>query len=512
MQIPHVSRYRVPLILLGLCTASVDAQQQGPTSALAAGLSLKQTPDATLVKAPLVQTTPPIQWSAGQFPNRPDYSLAALFGSLASVIEINAHSTGNDLIPPLKDFANNPTGELDFATVDRWMGLSISVDNDAQGQAGSLVEQRTQMTTGRTTPGGDLYTYYLDGSKGIDSSLVGGTFLAQSSEQLGFVVGDEDIDALDFGMGVLSYAGSLSEQVTSKFFPRKTEFYFSLSAACVSAVNSNMHIGFPGPVSSANVYHKTWDPALSTWSATSVYASASSLSLDSADDIDALVINGNFPNSSDPNARLIIFSTQPKVGYSQLRVHETALVSNTSVSKTMDLKASNGTGGVVDATQKLGLRDPKDGGGNDSTDDITAGCAVEPGLHVNRVRGHLMGTPIGRLPLPVGSGSPMGISVTVEESGAIAPTLHAQVSGWGSALPIGGEISLYLSVEDQDQPSLGSYFLVASDTRSLGDDVYEFSIDLPIGFGLPRLSVVALYVDALGTSANSWVSQLDVNY
>ena len=141
----------------------------------------------------------PAPWTTTRFGtagnNYPEYTLDAIFGTLASDIELSAFSTGNDLMPPI-----NPDGSLDMT--DLWFGLSVSVTNGSTGSSGSHIER---LVNAGEAPGAEVFTYYAEGSVGLDPTLVHTTTSERSRESLGLPATQPgspgtptEIDGLDF--------------------------------------------------------------------------------------------------------------------------------------------------------------------------------------------------------------------------------------------------------------------------------------------------------------------------
>jgi hypothetical protein len=315
-----MTRLLLPLLVLApLASAQIGGSQpQGLASGLASGMSLEAVNriglETTWVKAPLDQSKPPPAWDPADFPNSPDYSIQGLFGSLAPLVELDAHSTGNDLIAPL-----TASGVPNLEDFDLWLGVVASVTNGALGQQGSFIDERRQATIGRTTPGADLLSFYFEESTGIHPSLLGTTFIEQASEDIGFQ-GDEDVDGLDFALGVLSHSQRIHPTL---LFPFVGSFFFSLEPGCVDAVNNATAGSFALDGSTwveadaATIYEVTWSATTGQWSTRSVYLGPDDLGLDADnDDVDAVAVN--------IGVGTVIFSTQVVPGRSQLQVYDPA--------------------------------------------------------------------------------------------------------------------------------------------------------------------------------------------
>ena len=491
----------VGTLLASVGAAQVSPQvQHGPASALAAGLSLKplspSTLDELLFKAPQQQTAFPPSWEALLFPNVPDYSLTALFGSsIAAVIEIDAHSTGNDFLPPLEKDANGIfTGALDVAASGRWVALTVSVADGAQGLPGSWFESRTQMPAGSDSPASDLVTHYLDESTGLHGSLVGATLLEQPSETLGLAGTDPmgnpyDVDALDFGLAVNAYGSPI---VSTAFFGNPDQYYFSISSECVAAVNANTvppnSFDENGDAADPNtVYYLQWDG--SSWGLPFVCRSAADLQLnDPLDDLDALAV--------DSSSGRIVFSSTLLPGTSQLRILD-------PLGDGCDSSGSGSSPVVLDLKASSGQSLASHTGSNDITDDIDAICLIDPEMGV---LGTLMGTPntVPGSSVP----TPMGISVTATGNSSGSVTMRVQASGWGGLSPGAGTIALYFTTGDPSD--LSTWSSLGTIPRSAAEELVDWTVTLPLGATFPSLYLAALTINAGGGFNLSWASEIAV--
>ena len=382
----------VTAILASADLASAQlASTGGPTRSLAAGISLGDTP----VNTPELLRMKPPQGSGtaapytGGPPNGvPDYSLAAMFPTYASVIRIDAHDSGNGFIPVTSPTSPDPNAP-DLGAAESWLEIVISVDNDAVGLQNSFIARRALVTNGRTTPGADIIGYVMDGSVGIDPDIVGRTVMEQVAERSG-LGGDEDIDAFDFGMGAIHFGQVPNPAV---FFTNDEEFYFSLDPSCIDDVISASPSGFftPGELpNTATIYRITWNG--STWSDPEPYVWDTELDLDGsptgADNVDALAV--------DPVRNTVVYSTQIKTGHSQLKFMALDATSPVGSRVTHLSDLGDGSGGL--ATTRLGS--------NDETDEVDGVCIVDPETDMF---GTFLGTPLAQA-VP---GHELGLSTTL---------------------------------------------------------------------------------------------------
>ena len=219
-----------------------------------------------------------------------------MFPGISGSIEIDAHSTGQAIIPEL----DSAGVFLPNAIAQGWTAVYISVTEDSRGAPGSVLRRRFNQ---RGTAGSDIIGHYLDGGIGLSSSVIGNTFLEMGADNIGLTQ-DDDIDAWDFPMAVRELSPGLSNRVV--FTHNVPEYYFSLTPT-----SANMVAGTTAfPTAHAGViYRVVWNPPTATssggWSLPTVWTANGLLNL-SVDDIDALTVDaGNnrvlFSTPHDPN-------------------------------------------------------------------------------------------------------------------------------------------------------------------------------------------------------------------
>ena len=204
----------------------------GPFSPLANGISLDDSSqmDYVRIKAVGDQTvfpppaqTPPVVVGV---PAVPDYSFTALFGALAPLVEIDAMSTGNDLL-----FVDS-TGQLDVS--QRWAAMTYSVTHD------SPLNDPGNPLTGQTGPGAHMFSHIFSGSQWIFQGLLGQTQVAQSPQNMGLdQAGDviPELDGMDFAVPLITMNQGTSGGL---LFVNEIEFYFSVTRASASQLQSKV--------------------------------------------------------------------------------------------------------------------------------------------------------------------------------------------------------------------------------------------------------------------------------
>ena len=329
-------------------------QQRGPFSALAAGVSQPAGAGELLLKPAGDQTSPPSAWfSLGAFAaNEPDYRLSAMFDD-PTLIEIDAHSTGNALIPPFEE----ATGQLVLQTA--WVGIFVSVTSTAEGVPGSVLRQRKQANG---AVGADIIGHYLEGSVGISPTVVGKTFLEVGGEHVGLNPSRDEIDAWDFPMGVRSFTPTLTRRL---LFTNTEEYYFSLTPSSASqlpafAVDPTSPTGARVDAHPASIYVIYW--GTDSWSEPYEYVSYTDLGFTAEeDDIDGLSVDGIFDR--------MLISTQLTTERSQLLVYEQF--------GGAPVTAHDQDNEPIE--ERLGLRVPTGGMGSvQDVDDIDAICDIDP--------------------------------------------------------------------------------------------------------------------------------------
>ena len=344
-------RYSSSLLIVLSTThaiASAQLETRGPMAAYAAGISLSEVgpfdvlrlkdagdqsgfPYAATAATPFGATQPP------------DFSHAAMFADDFASIEIDAMSTGNDLLP-----VDAVTGVINIG--NRWGAIAASVTRGASGLPGGWVEARASQQLGPGT-GADIISYWIDGSSGIGGQVVGEHFLEQGTEHLGLPPQSE-LDALDFFIPPIR----TSENPDNLLFFATTKFYFSVSSGCVSGLSPTFTS--LGPINGATIFLIEWEEnnGVWRWSDPTVVLTHQQLGLTSQHDVDALAYNDL--------GSTVVFSTVIDANLAGPQP-EQLLVSNGSWSNATLLVDS--TTGVAEKLRIDGLQD-----------DVDALCIFDP--------------------------------------------------------------------------------------------------------------------------------------
>ncbi len=454
-------------------------RQRGFASALPLGMQLAPGSSAAHaglhIKEEGRQLGFPTPWTSANYPNPGggqwvNYSRTSMFGSWAQHMEINGHSSGNAIIPGL-----DHNGVPSVGNTGTWMSVIVSVSNDSLGAPGSLIRRRTQSTLpgsgSRTTPGSDLVGYYYGESHGLPAGLAGSTLIEQVAEGMGLAGTNEDLNALDLGLGV-----NTRNTATSSFllFPTRNQYYFTVSKASVPGINAHASVagqefavnlgGMQVPANAATIYRVTWNG--SSWTTPLEFRTPTDLGLVAGvHDLDALEVSGN----------IVVYSIDKNVpsGYadlpSQLMIRQGESGTNVPRYPLMSNDGTNGaTAEVVDKT-----------GATDDTSNADGVCIIDPeaftfDTHVGIPVAHFNGAP--------GNKASMGLSVVRWTKGtpsSYSSLMIAQVSGWGNAAEAFNTTVKYSYSLDYDPllPGVnGTWHLLGGVYRSKTD----FTVDLPI--------------------------------
>ncbi|MBI1380250.1 MAG: hypothetical protein GC161_04090 [Planctomycetaceae bacterium] len=320
-----------------MATVIPPSQFQGPFAGQAIGVQLSRV--GTEEISPLRIRTPGLTlgelepWTEARFDapddNHCDYSAEALFahwvpqlfsatwepGSPLSQPRLGAMCTGGDLTPPV-----NCQGRMQFLGVDgvHWYTLSFTTSTGSVGLPGSAIRLAVDGPA-PSNPAGWIYTYTSEGSTRIRSELVDTTTVEYTAAQLGDeggVSATREVEALDWGMGMISVTGNAEP---STLQPQRNRFYFSLDQAWINEVFGvtpppmTVLVGSQGTatttaeINSATVYAMFWEDG--EWSLPLVAFTPSELlgSTTYNASIDALSVDSR-PSDLVENPSRVVFS------------------------------------------------------------------------------------------------------------------------------------------------------------------------------------------------------------
>ncbi|QDV07984.1 hypothetical protein Poly30_35200 [Planctomycetes bacterium Poly30] len=342
------------------------------------------------------------------------------FGTLG----IDAHSSGNGIIPPMMVQGNNLV--LDASGPNAWFALSVSLAHESTPTyiQASFWDVATGPAQNRSA-GSHIASYYLSDSLGIHWSYPGASLLETTRENFGFgSVTTDDIEALDYGIGVLTYSGPTARNV---IFTNVNDYYFSVNEDYVDWFMTNnsarpafTDFGNPSeaPPHPGVIYRMLWDEASGSWSAPAVHVTAESLGFMNGDgNVDALEV--------EASGNRIIFSATKDSTWDNSKFYNSADDASQIMSYDM------GTGYLAPArdvdgtklTSKLNVTD----NGNDA-DELDGACGFDPEALDSD---SLVGIPI---PFSVDDKEPLGISI-VRSQGLSRDNLMVHVTGWGDVDP-----------------------------------------------------------------------------
>lgn len=501
--------------------AAAPVQVRGMTSVWSVALSADKGAtsgamvDPMLLKLPTNQGSAPGPWTyitniGSPTPVIPDYSMTAIFGSDADIVEIDGHSAGGDLIP-WPDSMGAPA--VSQAT-DNWLAYVLSVKDGAEGAPESYIESVAQ--SNRPT-GAELLGFYASGSQNIATALVGQATVEHTAFSLGYdgtESGTEDIDALDFNIGINTVESPILG--AEWMFPNTNAFYFTITMDTVGdwytrhgATPFATYGGLTREPRPGDIYAVYWQG--SSWSDVDLYRSEEDLGLYPYENVDALSV-------STYNG-VVIFST-PLGGMYQDRPQ--LLINTGTAGTTTELMDRDSGGNYVPVTDQVDLSQGKD--------DVDGVCGIDP-------EGKSQYDPSGGIPVTSATQSlipqlanilgddPMNLSL---QRGALAAGgvdhISVQISGWGNSTPANGEIVLFLydNVEpmmpnvDPFAPFQNQWGLWITPTwtpfaplpRSISQDQWELSIPFAIPSVGRNLAVVAAFVVNGEIVAGSLVTQI----
>jgi hypothetical protein len=415
-----------------------------------------------------------------------------MFPNLWPLVEIDAHSSGNAIIP-----APDASGVPDLAGAGSWMGVVVSVrarnnGGNVTGLAGTPV--RAAAANGRDVRS-DLFSHYLANSVGLSASMGGRSFLEQTREDMGFSAApNPNIDALDLGLGVNRFAPTRN---STRLFALDDFFYFSLTPSSAGLLGASF-AGLGTIADPCAIYLIEWQPNANPpgWTAPMEWRSRAELNLVVGDNVDALEVAKN--NSC------VIISTQIVADRSQLQIQ----ASPNAVR--LDLSGRSATG-VVRVTESIGIVDGFIGSTNtniDDLEDIDAVCILEP---EHDVYGSHFGTPTDHPLIPVAD---LGLSVTRQDPASnpasnpdIEPDrLELQVSGWVGPNPEPAYV-FFLGTFAPSQAT--GWQVLGWGTRMKTDEVFGISVPITVPQNTgANLHIVGLQVDANGLRFTEWSSTI----
>ena len=488
LQVSSAAALLATISLASAVPAAASAvQNRGMAFAWAAGLSERTDPaqqpgtsNPTLLKAPLGAGGAPSPWApVNTAPTvvQKDYSSNALFGILEDVVEVDAHSIGKDMIPAVYENTMIPNVSSES---DNWLAWVVSVKEGAVGTPGSYLASR-----GTQPVGADLLSFYASGSQGIAQELIGENAVEATWASMGYpsTAATRDIDALDYGIGVHTFASNAAQP--SVLFGSSNQYFFSLTPDSATALNglsythmfSSLGVARPG-----HIYCLLWDD-VAGWGSLRIDALDTDLGLDLGEDVDALALN-----ATESTTYSYVISTplgsRPQLLYSEGQGTHAELMDREAVSI-----GPISTDIDTPVVEKLDLAK--------ETDDIDGLCGIDPeGIGYSKAVGVAMTSTAGSLPSLNGT-TMMGISVERGHSSVTGvDSLMIQVAGWGDAAPEASKTAIYVRVMGNDPMPVGAnptaggmiqWTRIAFLDRGIDDEFVSHTV--PIGPLLASVSI-----------------------
>lgn len=500
----YQSQTRLTLVA-GACLAATSAvtlaaPQRGMLSTFPVGLRISNAsasiPEVEHLKEVGDQVIPPAPFAPTNLqPNAPDYT--TMFPGMQ--VDMDAVTTGNGEFPiPETD------GSMDPGT--RWVVMSVSISAlSTPTLPGPFFDAAA--ASGTNSAGSAIVSYYFDGSGSFPASLPGATVLEMAGKHLGFPLGgDEDVEAVDFGLGFMQAAGG-----STGFFFDGHGVYFSVSPKFV-ADNNGADFARTGtspgsPVNHkphpADIYRIQWQPATSTWTTPYLEYSWSDLGFKSADcDVDALEIE-----LTGSGFKTVVYSATVDSDWDSAKVKDISqlMVFHDDGPGHMKPTALRDVNGDKVAT-KIGIVDEGSG-----IDEVDAVCGIDPEPS--------SGGPSRDFANLVSedsvAGTPLGLSISRSKSpGTGILNIDSErtvfhVTGWGDLNPTHLHCKIYRMLKPSNfsndpQPWVldPNWVEVLSAVRYAWDDTTEIMVShgsLAVGSSWPSGNDDYLYMATLET-------------
>lgn len=378
-----------PLLLAPLAAAFAPqatpvnpSQSQGKFSSFPSLMTVGNvtTTDPLLIRAPGINSGIPLEWNATDFTpasaQHPDFRASALAHWAVGwpAPQYGGISTGGEVMPEVTS-----GGELQMATIN-WYMLSVTVDKNARGVTGSVLEM--QVAGGRD-PSGDIFSYYAIGSTGIHPDFEDSSRLESSRLQLRL----EDVPPIPSGTPPppprsilnLDYGGgvrSVNPQARWEgLFPVGDSFYFTLTQAYVDSAPGLDLDGVP--IDASTIYGMHWGGSPLAWSAPERVFEHADLFDEGVDigevEIDALSVDrGGMAWDAPKRAVISLTPASDTHGpFEQILVHQRNV---TPFAVPMMTDSNFGTSQTF--TEKLGFRTPETHEGDPTN--VTGTCGGDP--------------------------------------------------------------------------------------------------------------------------------------
>jgi hypothetical protein len=454
--------------MLPLAAQGGGDEPRGPFAAITHGLVLRQGTTAPPWTADQIRhkplgdaTSPPPVFPAPVL-GQPVFHAGSMFGQYAGLFELDAISTGNDIVPV------DSEGTLTPALNNGWAAFTLSVTSATTGGSGTVVAARRTLNG---SAGADLFGLFLPdsnidpGSLGVPVELVNQLYLQQGAEHMG-VAASAELDAHDAFMPYVGTGDGIPEDIGFIRCVAPYRFFFSITVASAAALeaarlsNQDLDQWLPsGPMHAGDVYGLVW--TTNGWDGLTRVKAASEFGSNVAN-IDALAID-----YANPEGIVYVYST------------------DTPGSAPLSVAIGSGSGGA--AKTPSGPIDLLNGL------DIDGICVYDPeaGTGFNPY--------IGFPRAEFGLAPKIGLSAAGD-----GLSFQVIVSGWENGMAKPGLMSLYAY-------SGGTRFtLVNNETRQATDRSMSFPFTLPEWPGPgTEIDLLAVFApDGNGQHQPSWVVRL----
>ena len=312
-------------------------------------------------------------------------------------VEIDAFSSGNDYIGATSNGAPN----LNMPA--RWQAVSVAVDKNATGLPNGILSGPSL-----ADPRGAIISYYMEEAHHFPETLEDSVYVEQLARHVwgSALPSDPSYVDYDFGLACLALAADPNgggSPVTFVFQHGLERVFFSVTSEW-AAVNQGFVQNPPEPINGATIFERTWNGT--SWNAPTVWKESTTLGSNSAEDVDALMVDAN------ANPPKVVYSTvDPTPEQTELRLYDGANGQEQG-------RAYLASGTLTPVVERLTL------GPDDKT---TGGCIVDPGSDPGQIDEGLVGMP--RSPRNALTGAGLSMVRTVDP--VAGPLLVVQQTGHG---------------------------------------------------------------------------------
>jgi hypothetical protein len=236
--------------------------ERGPLGVFAQGLSLKDTRNnrpAAIARKPAGDRLP-LSFGTVPFTDEPVYSADLLIPG--GVLDIDAMSTGNDILPIVYREVDTGEGTVETYVIEPRQGLfgwaSIAFGYGALDSSSGVINDRQQVVGSVTA---DIFSYWFADSVGLPQDLVGKVMFEAGREHMRLPA-EMDVMALDTYMPVIKDSGGLP----GAWIQRTDNWYFSITPESANDIRTawcacQQYFTFTeaDKVTAATVFRVEWD-------------------------------------------------------------------------------------------------------------------------------------------------------------------------------------------------------------------------------------------------------------